>query len=125
MRHYGHATWKRTKVWSTSCVIYRLSLGKLVSSQKTTTQSTIKYRDRKGLLRVKASKTLKETQPFDSFTQACLIDIPGPRDYMPRFCGRILQLRKDLLKSQPQVRKAGHSDGVSSTCDRQIWSHPW
>lgn len=69
MKLYDHPTEKRTKLWSTSCLIYRLNLGKLKASSGAKgakkIKTTKKYTDKNGKRRFTASKDLKSTQPFD------------------------------------------------------------
>lgn len=65
MKHYGHANYKRTRVWSTSFAVWRLNMGKMSAKKiKNGPQTVRKYTTKSGAVGYTGTRALKQTQLF-------------------------------------------------------------
>lgn len=129
MKHYGHMCLKRTLLWSTSRTIASLDLGPIQKGKhRSLVKTAEKYTDKRGQTRYKGTgKVLKNTQllvcnggfysfmfPFICFLRARLNFHLGNqcglvchplhlRLYPVRFVGKILEKRKEFLRTAPTL----------------------
>ena len=65
MKHWGHPNFKRTKLWSTSWAVWRLSRGKLdTKKEKNLTKTVRKYVSKSGKAGYTGTGDLKKSQCF-------------------------------------------------------------